>query len=778
MTPIIRPILRSITLGYIPSSPLDTATTPYETQLPAIARQPALRIPQQEPYRRLYVITPLEATSEIASMTGDTDEEDTLRKRSRSSTACDQCRSRKVACDARTPCQRCTTEGRECVYGSKVQKTPLTRARMTELELRLEVHEKLWSTTASKVSLQQAEDMIKKNGLEKTLATLKLEQNGANMPLDEMTMIPASVKPPTMDQMDPSVYNDSVLSHIPRPPMSSYNDPNLSRTHDDDIPRTRATSPLTFLPLKSAYHLYQHDEPYVDDYSWQEGASTGEGDRGVLDGMGGEPASILHRGSSFVGLSASATFLHAIEQLVSRRRDTNGSSVGSLFPLAGPSTGSSHRGFASPFGNSLIDGRHKQVKDQADPRRMVVPRWADVKGLVDSYFRYFHHMSPLVHEPTIRAQLTGALPIPSGAGSTILLNMIFALGEYDKAEASDSPQGEVYYRRARDALQTSWLEEGNLELIQGLAIMAIYLQQTNHPNAGYLCLGSAIRMAIALGLHMPPAPTRTRTSSDASTQSLAFRKELRVRVWWSIVGLEIGCAITLGRPSAVAHAELASCVFPINCDDESFTVSSLDPPTDSPHPTVYSALNVQCHLAKAVCQVYDRILHCDRPPTIEQIRWCDKRIVEAFETVPQSIRGQPTLGPNRLALAVQMWRMRDHRAILYRPVMLAAAFASWQYRIFDPNVEECVEACRRLSIDNLNDISHFVHTEPQPRQRGAEWYILYFGFQSALTLVLSIIWEPHDRSAPVWRETLDMSIRLFRSLRSMQPMATLIGSKI
>nr|XP_018260036.1 uncharacterized protein I303_06953 [Kwoniella dejecticola CBS 10117]OBR82194.1 hypothetical protein I303_06953 [Kwoniella dejecticola CBS 10117] len=635
-------------------------------------------------------------------------------------------------------------------------------------DLRLELHEKLWSTTASRVTLQEAEDMISKDGLEKTLATLTSEQTGALI-LD--TADPTLVEPPTMDQIDPIAPSDSLPSHYLHSPITYHDEANHPTTRNHDIPRTRAASPSSLLPLKSAYHVYQHDEPYVDDYSWQEGASTGEGDQGVLDGMGGEPASMLHRGSSFVGLSASATFLHAIEQLASRRRDINGSSVDSVFPLAGPSTGNSHRGFASPFTNNAPDGRHSSVKAQVDPRRMVMPPWADIKGLVDSYFRYFHHMSPLVHEPTVRAQLTGALPIPPGAGSTILLNMIFALGEYDKAEASDSPQGEIYYRRAKNALQTSWLEEGNLELIQGLAIMAIYLQQTNHPNAGYLCLGSAIRMAIALGLHMPPASTRTRNSSNASTQTLTFRKELRVRVWWSIVGLEIGCAITLGRPSAVAHAELASSVFPVNCDDENFTVSSFDPPSDSPHSTVYSALTVQCHLAKAICQVYDRILHCDRPPSIEQIRWCDKRIVEAFETVPHSIRGPPSSGPNRLALAVQIWRMRDHRAILYRPVLLAAAFSSWQYRIFDPNVEECVEACRTLSIDNLHDISQFAQTEPKPLQRGAEWYILYFGFQSALTLVLSVIWEPHDRSAPVWRETLNMSIRLFRSLQSMQPMA-------
>lgn len=298
------------------------------------------------------------------------------------------------------------------------------------------------------------------------------------------------------------------------------------------------------------------------------------------------------------------------------------------------------------------------------------------------------HLTPLVHEPTIRAQITGALPIAPGASSIVLFNMIFALGEYDKAETPTSPSGERYYHVARAALQTTWLEEGSVEMIQGLALMAIYLQYMNKPNAGYLCLGTSIRMAVALGLHLP---SRIGLAGGIVHRTSVLRSEMRTRIWCSLVTLEVGCAVTFGRPNAVAHSQLKSIPPPINCEDQSLTVSTTLPPTDIDRPTMYSALIVQVHLAKATCLVYDRILHCHRAPTLEQIQWCDKQIANAAAHLPPTMITPPTRGPCNLALAVQVWRTRDQRAILYRPVLLAAAWSSSQYHLVDPKVGDCIQ---------------------------------------------------------------------------------------
>ena len=165
----------------------------------------------------------------------------------------------------------------------------------------------------------------------------------------------------------------------------------------------------------------------------------------------------------------------------------------------------------------------------------------------------------------MRAQLSGALAMPSTGGWRMLLNMIFATGAFDAAIDEDaSSDGNKYYETARGFLQQDLLAEGSLTLIQGLAIMAIYLQRRNKFNAGYVCLGLALRMAMALGMHAAP---RSGTSSELTL----LEKERRNRVWWCLVTLETGMSLTYGRPHGIDLASLYTVQLPINAEDEDIT---------------------------------------------------------------------------------------------------------------------------------------------------------------------------------------------------------------
>lgn len=259
------------------------------------------------------------------------------------------------------------------------------------------------------------------------------------------------------------------------------------------------------------------------------------------------------------------------------------------------------------------------------------------------------------------------------------MNMIFAMGAFDLATVDGIDDGDRFYQAAWAALQRDMLEQGTLELVQGLGIMANYLQRSNRPNAGYICLGIAIRMALALGLHMP-------TTSQRSTP---LEKEMRTRVWWALVTLEAGCSVTFGRPHALGTAALKTVPLPINCDDEHLTVSTHDTPIDVQYSTRYSALIVQSHLARATCSVHDRILQSSPAPSIEQVKWCDDRIVSVVRDLPPfmlDVQG----GPFRLAKSVQVWRSRDFRAILYRPVLLAAAWDASRRKKLMPVIQGAI----------------------------------------------------------------------------------------
>lgn len=295
-------------------------------------------------------------------------------------------------------------------------------------------------------------------------------------------------------------------------------------------------------------------------------------------------------------------------------------------------------------------------------------------------------MHPIVHEPTIRAQITGALVVPHTCGSRVLFNMIFATGAYDAA-TDDLPgnDGYGYYERARAALQIDLFAEGSLTLVQGLAIMAIYLQRRNKPNAGYICLGLAIRMAMALGLHV--------SDPEADeTKLTVLESEMRVRIWWVLVTLEAGMSMTFGRSHSIPLSSLAAVPLPVNCNDEHLTASSTERPADVQYPTRYAPLIVQARLAQMAFHTQDRISRSLPSPTVEQVKWCGDYFHERLRTLPSYANQRSTF-----AQIVQVWRARDYRSAVYRPVYLSAAWSTGQPTSSDVTVRTIVEYAMHCS---------------------------------------------------------------------------------
>jgi transcriptional regulatory protein GAL4 len=507
------------------------------------------------------------------------------------------------------------------------------------------------------------------------------------------------------------------------------------------------------------------DEAEPRSYEWHEETGDGNMDPFVLDGMGGL-ASPSGQNTSFVGLSSGATFLKAIRRI----------SKIDIFAASDSFDGGS-LDIAALFGRLPAEMLASSFSNP--PRETRLPALSVVLPLVDSFFRHFREFgpegslridsfTPLVHEPTIRAQILGAVPFPSKAGSSVLINMILALGAFDSATVEGDKDGQMYYEIAREALQRDMLADGTLQLVQGLAIMGNYLQRSNRPNAGFMCLGWAIRMAVALGLHVP--------SKQIGLSSL--EQEMRNRVWWALVTLETGCSVTFGRPHGFGQTIVSVVPLPINCEDEHLTVSTQSPPAQADHVTRYSPLIIQARLAGAMTEIHDRILLSRVSPTVELITRWDNGIVQALARLPPFMQHVES-GPYRFARAAQLWRARDYRAILYRPILLAAAWDSIKSSDLPADMQQAVRCgnlsgkiltfrtCRCLAMLNLQEIGDFIHSE-HDSERGTEWYMLYFAFRSAHTVLLSIVWEPHHELAISWREMILSTAAWFRQLQSMR----------
>lgn len=291
-------------------------------------------------------------------------------------------------------------------------------------------------------------------------------------------------------------------------------------------------------------------------------------------------------------------------------------------------------------------------------------------------------LHPIVHEPTIRAQLTGALPLPAIGGVQVLLNMIFAMGAFDTATDESMPDGTQYFETARMHLQQEFFAEGSLVLVQGLAIMALYLQRHNRPNTGYICLGLAIRMAVALGMHAPAY------AGDSNVLG-PLEMEIRNRVWWCLVTLEAGMSLTYGRPHGISTSSLNAVQLPVNTEDEHLTVSSVVLPESSPDVTCYTALITQAQLAQALFSSLDRISRSHPYPTVEQVKWCGKNFRDRIDEIPAMRLDAPPA--YCLAHAIQTWRARDYRSVIYRPVFLSAVWSVGMTAIADGCVNEIVK---------------------------------------------------------------------------------------
>jgi hypothetical protein len=83
-----------------------------------------------------------------------------------------------------------------------------------------------------------------------------------------------------------------------------------------------------------------------------------------------------------------------------------------------------------------------------------------------------------------------------------------------------------YFQRARALLQLAVWEKGSIDLVQCLLLISQYLQCTNQPHQTWMTVGSAVRTAQSLGLHL------TEVWSTPGDEGAALKR----RVWqWCVI---------------------------------------------------------------------------------------------------------------------------------------------------------------------------------------------------------------------------------------------------
>lgn len=163
----------------------------------------------------------------------------------------------------------------------------------------------------------------------------------------------------------------------------------------------------------------------------------------------------------------------------------------------------------------------------------VLPPRRQADHLMDLYWFYVDPLYPFLDRKrwtaAYNAIFAGTAMDLNERAFMATLNVILALStqllESQSLEQREQ-SSEAFFRRAQELLPMNPWEPGSLELVQCLLVTSQYLQSTYNPHQTWMVIGSAIRMAQGLGLHLP---------ETSASRSDPGERELLRRIWYGCV---------------------------------------------------------------------------------------------------------------------------------------------------------------------------------------------------------------------------------------------------
>ena len=352
--------------------------------------------------------------------------------------------------------------------------------------------------------------------------------------------------------------------------------------------------------------------------------------------------------------------------------------------------------------------------------------------LIHDYFQIFHPAYPLLHEGTFRARASGALPKPKDGSWPLLYNMVLTIGAFSR-DTEGSDHDLAYFRIAREGLSLSVIEKGSLTYVQGLTLMANYLQKRNKPNAGFALVGIAWSMGMSIGLH--------REFGLVGTSPFAM--ELRRRTWWCLYLFVSGAQLTLGRPPASLIG--INLRLPANIEDSSLAVDMDTLPLPKEGPTVASCILSQIPLAKIANEVQCELL-TNHVPTPEVADHLDLKI-EAWEiSLPPYLKLDYHVKREiELPKRALHWRSHHLRIVLNRPFLFQAVSQRKAISTTDARVQRCISSAD-ICVDSVH---HSVLSDPT-LQRGHAWYATYWLISASFVHAVCVAYAPNADLSGAW----------------------------
>ncbi|RDL41910.1 Zn2 DNA-binding protein [Venustampulla echinocandica] len=200
------------------------------------------------------------------------------------------------------------------------------------------------------------------------------------------------------------------------------------------------------------------------------------------------------------------------------------------------------------------------------PSRLVTDK------LVEVFNQKAQFLTPTLHEPTFAQDLQDVYDGSTDPYKNFVLRMVLAIS-MQKLDTQYSGLADSYYLAAM-AYMEDIIRPKDLKTLQCLVLVAQYSLLTPTRTAIYYIVGLATRLCQQLGL----SEEKTITQGVSLRLVNPIQLDMRRRLSWIVLSMELGLAHTMGRPNAFATGEDHFDVeFFESVDDEYITADGILP---------------------------------------------------------------------------------------------------------------------------------------------------------------------------------------------------------
>ncbi|KAI1098969.1 fungal-specific transcription factor domain-containing protein [Jackrogersella minutella] len=185
-----------------------------------------------------------------------------------------------------------------------------------------------------------------------------------------------------------------------------------------------------------------------------------------------------------------------------------------------------------------------------DHPRPSLPPKATVDMLLHTYYGAAHIMMPILHWPTLQHQVeelyqntTNLQRVPISWHSMFFA--VLAVGSLFSSDLyPDRTLRASEYLEASRKLTDPWNNDFDLDNVRASFLISLALNELNLKSGAWNWLGTAVRSAQDLDLHLEVAGVHSRVEAD-----------MRRRVWWAIYILDRMLSMEIGRPFMIDDAD-------------------------------------------------------------------------------------------------------------------------------------------------------------------------------------------------------------------------------